>query len=296
MPRLLEPKNWMLPQADSSNGCFETMRAYRGRMFRLDDHMDRLYASAKYLGTPLSIQKHQLVEQLVEALRDSKLNEAVVRVALIPPPPAFAEGEAAFAARPSGPAGGGGMMPDQGGCSKPSIVVLPVKLPSASAYRKGIRVAVTPTRKFSTNTINSQSKYSARMNSIMAILDAQARNVDEALFMDAQGYVSESTASNFGIIYKGTLLTAPCWMGLLAGITRDVLFEVARKLRIPYKEVPLTRHDLYIADEAFLTSTIKEVLSVTMIDGRKIGTGKPGPVTQKLYNAFHKLIRKELGY
>jgi branched-chain amino acid aminotransferase len=112
--------------------------------------------------------------------------------------------------------------------------------------------------------------------------------------MDALGGVTESTASNFGIVSRGTIVTPPCWLGLLAGITRDVLFELARELRVPIREVPLTRHDVYNADEAFLTSTLKEVLPVTTVDGRPIGTGRPGPIARKLHRAFRELVRREL--
>lgn len=155
-------------------------------------------------------------------------------------------------------------------------------------------MAVVPARKFSVGSIDPQAKYSARLGSVLAVQDAHLRGVDEALFMDALGGVTESTASNFGIVARGEVLTPPCWLGLLAGITRDVLFELGEALRIPVREAPLTRHDLYNADEAFLTSTLKEVLSVTRIDGRAIGAGRPGPVTKQLHRAFRRLVRREL--
>ena len=267
MPPLVEPLQGPLPSAATSNGCFETMRAYRGRIFRLDAHLDRLYASAQFLGTRLSSDRRQLAHQLTSALKRSGLNEAVVRVALMPRP---------------------------GMAAHPSIVVQAVQLPSTAAYRKGIRVAIVPSRKFDVSSITPQAKYSARLGSVLAVMDAQLRGVDEALFMDALGYVTESTASNFGIVRTGVILTSPCWVGVLAGITRDVLFELAATLRVPIQEVPMTRHDLYNAEEAFLSSTIKEVLGVSWIDGRHIGTGRPGPITKRLHRAFGELVRREL--
>ena len=264
----VDPLRESLPEARLSNGCFETMRAYRARIFRLEDHLDRLYASAQFLGTRISPDRAALARRLTSALVRSGIKEAVVRVALLP--------------KPQGPA-------------MPSIVVLPVTLPPVSAYRQGIRIAVIPSRKFSVGSIDAQAKYSARLGSVLAVMDAQLRGVDEALFMDAMGSVTESTASNFGIIRRGVIHTPPCWLGLLAGITRDVLFELAEILRLPIEEVPLTRHDVYNADEAFLTSTLKEVLAVTWIDGRKIGTGRPGPVTKRLLRAFRQLVRRERG-
>lgn len=270
MRGLVEPAREALPRAERSNGCFETMRAYGGRIFRLDGHLDRLYASAQFLGTRISPDRAGLSRRLTGALKRSRLKEAVVRVALLP--------------KPSG-----------AGDALPSIVVVPAIVPPPAAYRTGIRVAVIPSRKFSVGSIDARAKYSARLGSVLAVMDAQLRGVDEALFMDAMS-VTESTASNFGIVRGGVIHTPPCWLGLLAGITREVLFELAKELRLPIEEVPLTRHDLYNADEAFMTSTLKEVLGVTRIDGRVIGTGRPGPVTARLLQAFRRLVRRETAH
>ena len=268
MPSLIEPSPQQpVPTETVSNGCFETMRAYRGRIFRLDGHLDRLYASARDLGTRAPANRRRLRQQLAQALSRSGLREAVVRVALLPQ--WCAEAQA-------------------------SIVVQPVHLPSPTAYRRGIRVAIVPTRKFSVGSIDPQAKYSARLGSILAVMDARLRGVDEALFMDTLGYVTESTASNFAVIKGGSILTPPCWLGLLAGITRDVLVELAASLRLPIQESPLTRHEVYNAEEAFLSSTIKEILAVTSIDGRRIGTGRPGPITKRLHRAFRQFVRREL--
>ena len=266
MHRLVEPLREALPRAALSNGCFETMRAYGGTIFRLDGHLDWLYASAQFLGTRISPDRAGLKRRLTGALKRSGLTEAVVRVALLPKPE---------------------------GAAQPSVVVVPAIVPAAAAYRRGIRAAVIPSRKFSVGSIDAQAKYSARLGSVLAVMDAQLRGVDEALFMDAMGSVTESTASNFGIVRQGVIQTPPCWLGLLAGITRDVLFELAAVLRIPIEDMPLTRHDLYNADEAFMTSTLKEVLAVTRIDGRIIGTGRPGPVTARLLAAFRRLVKRE---
>ena len=289
MPGLVDPLDQDVPTETTSNGCFETMRAYRGRIFRLDDHLDRLYASATFLGTKAPSDRERLGRQLCQALARSGLREAVVRVALMPRPPEPSITTAGTGASHDGRGG-----PQPGEPAQPSIVVQPVALPPESAYRRGIRVAVVPARKFLVGSITPQAKYSARLGSVLAVMDAQLRGVDEALFMDAMGYVTESTASNFSIVRRGEILTPPCWLGLLAGITRDVLFELATSLRVPIRETPLTRHDLYNAEEAFLSSTIKEVLAVTWIDGRKIGTGRPGTMTKRLRRAFGALVRREL--
>lgn len=267
MTTLIEPRHGPVPDVWETNGCFETMRAYQGRIFRLASHVDRLIASARFLGTVLPGSGKQLEQRLKEALARSGLQEAVVRIALIP---------------------------QRGALSRPNIVVQPAVPPLASAYRDGLRLAVIPTRKFSVGSISPQAKYSARLGSVLAVRDAQLRGVDEALFLDATGSVTESTASNIGIVSSGEVLTPPCWLGLLAGITREVLFELADELGVTMRETPLTRHDLYNADEAFLTSTLKEVMPVTWIDGRRIGTGRPGSVTRRLRRAFRRLVRREL--
>ena len=268
MSRLAEPTVWEAPRTWTANGCFETMRAYGGRIFRLEAHLDRLSASAQSLGTQAPADRRALIRQLTQALQRSGLQEAVVRVALVP-----RRDEAA----------------------RPSIVVQPASPLSASVYRRGIRIAVVPTRAFPVGATSPQAKFSARLGSVLAVQEAQLRGVEEALFMDAIGSVTESTASNFGIVSRGAIQTPPCWLGLLAGITREVLAESAQRLRLSLEEVPLTRHDLYNADEAFLTSTLKEVIAVTWIDGRKIASGRPGPITQRLRRAFRQLVRRELG-
>ncbi len=267
MPQLVDPPSWPLPSIESASGCFETMRAYGGRIFRLEDHLERLYASVKYLGLQIREDPDQLGRRLVRARAASGIREAIVRVALIP---------------------------DARRVASPSIVVRLVQPPHRELYQRGIRLAIVPTRKFSVNQIDPQAKFSARLGSILAVQEAHLRHADEAVFMDGMGYVTESTASNLGVIKAGVFLAPPCWLGLLAGITWQVLTELAAKLKIPVQEIPLTRHELYNADEAFLSSTIKEVLPVTEIDGRRIGTGKPGPYTARLHRAFRQLVRREL--
>ena len=265
---LIEPSAGPIPRETQTHGCFETMRAYHGRIFRLESHMDRLYGSAQYLGTPITKNRQHLTKLLTSTLERSGLEEAVVRIALIPQ--------------------------RTGEIAKPHIVVQPVQLPPPHAYARGIRIAVVPAKKFSVSSIDAQAKYSARLGSVMAVVDAHLRHVDEALFLDEVGSVTESTASNFAIVFHGEILTPPCWLGLLRGVTRDVLSELAQQLHLPYRETPLTRHELYNADEALMTSTLKEVMPVTWIDGRRIGSGKPGMITMRLLRAFRALVRREI--
>ena len=267
MPSVLDPPRWSLPTLESASGCFETLRAYQGRIFRLDGHLKRLYASAQYLGVRMPETPQQLGRRLTNALATSEIREAIVRVALIPGANRLAS---------------------------PSIVVQPVHPPAPALYRRGIRVAIVPTRRFPVSQIDPQAKFSARLGSVLATLEAQLRDADEAIFMDALGGVTESTASNLGVIADRVFCAPPCWLGLLAGITWQALAEVAQTLGMAYRESPLTRHELYNADEAFLASTTKEVLPVTVIDGRRIGTGKPGPYTKRLHRAFRQLVRREL--
>ena len=266
-----EPATWDLPEPHTSSGCFETMRVYGGTIFRLASHLERLSASAQSLGVRLSIASDQLGRQLSAAVRRSGLNEAIVRVAMIP-----------SSSRPLHR------------LASPSIVVQAVPLPPPILYRRGLRLAVVPTRKFPIAQINPQAKFSARQGSVLAIMESQLRGADEAIVLDPSGYVTESTASNLGMIKDEAFLAPPCWLGLLPGITWQAVEEVARRLGLSVQEVPVTRHELYNAEEVFLTSTIKEVIPVTQIDGRRIGTGKPGPWTRRLHRGFRAVVRREL--
>ena len=289
MRPLFQPPEWSLPTLESSSGCFETMRAYGGRIFRLPAHLDRLYASAKYMGLTIPEAPEPFGRRLTQALRKARWQEAVVRVALIPEKTMESsrfEVRRSKLKRPS--------LHSAFRAASPSIAVVPAQAPPPELYRRGLQVAVVPTRKFPVSQIDPQAKFSARLGSVMALLDGQLRRADEILFLDGPGYVTESTASNFGIILRGELLAAPCWMGRLAGITWQGLIEVASALKIPVRETPLTRHDVYNADEAFMSSTLKEIIAVTQIDGRRIGNGKPGPVVARLHRAFQALVRREL--
>ena len=297
MRSFIDPSRWSLPTPESASGCFETMRAYHGRIFRLDGHLKRLYASAQYLDVRIPETPQQLGRRLTSALAASGIREAIVRVALIPTTclgSLKANRLLAEEASPSATQTGGGILPDAERLASCSLVVQPVQPPAPALYRRGIRVAIVPTRRFPVSQIDPQSKFSARLGSILATMEAQLRGADEAIFVDALGGVTESTASNLGIIVEGVFCAPPCWLGLLAGITWQALRELAEALEMSYRESPLTRHELYNADEAFLASTTKEVLPVTEIDGRRIGTGKPGAYTTRLHRAFRQLVRKEL--
>lgn len=269
MPSRVEPAEWNVQDVETGNGCFETMRAYRGAIFRLGAHLDRLYASAQFLGLAMPA-RDGLARKLQAALERSRIAEATVRVAMTP-----------CTARKSAPA-------------EDMIMVRPAVMPTAAAYRRGARLAVVPTRTFSMGGVSQQAKYSARLGSVFAVMEAQLRGADEALWLDANGCVTESTASNFACLREGRLLAPPCNQGLLPGVTRAVLFELARELSIPAGEARLTRHEVYNAQEAFLLSTLKEVLPVTDIDGRAIGGGTPGPVAKRLLAAFRRLVDREI--
>jgi branched-chain amino acid aminotransferase len=276
------PPHWPLPDLETASGCFETMRVYRGRIFRLAGHLDRLWGSARFLGVEIPMTPAELGRRLTEAVDAAGLAEAIARVVLIP--------GAGSTASPERLGHVGSRR------AEPSIVVAPVSLPAPELYARGIRVAIVPARKFPVAQIDPQAKYSARLGSILAVQDAQLRGVDEAIFLDAPtSSVTESTASNLGIIKGGTFYAPPCWLGLLAGITWQTVIEAAARIDLPVRETPLTRHDLYNADEAFLLSSIKEVLPVREIDGRVIGGGGPWPLAARLHRAFRQIVDEETG-
>jgi len=243
------------------------MRAYQGRIFRLADHLERLYASAQSLGLQIRMKPHALARSLEAALKRSGLRDALVRVALFP---------------------------NADRVGSPSIVVQQVTPPGRQLYERGVRAAVVPMRKSPVTAVDPRVKYSARLGGILAVAESSLRRADEAIYLDAVAGITESTASNLAMVKARQLRTPPCWLGLLAGITRQVVLELCPRVGLSVEETPLTRHDLYNADEVFLLSTTKEVLPVTRLDGRRIGPGTAGPWARRLRRAFQDQVRREL--
>ncbi len=247
-------------------GCFETMRAYDGRVLELEAHLERLWASAHALRLAVGATPVIIRRAVLAAVAQSHHRASLVRVQLV-------GARAGVQTR---------------------VVVEPFQPLPARLFEEGITVVTVPTRKPSVTVIDYQSKASARLGSVLAVLEATQQGGFEGLMLGREGWVTETTISNLFAIDEGMLLTPPCRLGILAGITRQLVIDAARQEHLPVVERPLTRHDCYNADELFLSSTTKELLPVVRLDGRAIGAGKPGLQVRRIHRRLQQLIKERL--
>jgi branched-chain amino acid aminotransferase len=256
------------------DGVFEGIRVYSRRVFRLAQHIDRLYASAKgvWLEVPLAKPSmHRLVE---EAVAKSGLDEAYIRLVVT--------------------RGVGDLGLDPRKCAKPSVICIvdTIQLWSPESYEKGLTALTAATPISHRESLSPRIKSLNYLSHILAKVEGIAAGVDEVIMLDSQGYVAEASGMNLFAVTNGTLRTPPAYAGILRGVTRDVVIELAREATYAVEELPLNRYDLYTADEMFLTGTAAEIVAVTKLDGRTIGSGKPGPATQQLAKRFKALATR----
>lgn len=253
------------------DGVFEGIRAYNGRVFKLDEHLKRLYESAHsiLLDIPLSIK--EMEEALLETLRRNNLTNAYIRLVVS--------------------RGVGDLGLDPRKCAKATVVIIAdnIKLYPQEMYDNGLKLVTVPTRRNLPESVNPMIKSLNYLNNILAKFEAIQAGVEEAIMLNNEGYVAECTGDNIFIIKDGILTTPPVSLGALRGVTRDTVLELAGNMGIAAQEAVFTRHDLYTADEAFLTGTAAELIPVVAVDGRKIGNGKPGETTAKLIKEFRNL-------
>jgi branched-chain amino acid aminotransferase len=253
------------------DGVFEGIRAYHGRVFKLKEHIDRLYTSAKaiLLNIPLSPEAMSLA--VVETCRKNKLRDAYIRLVVTRGP------------------GGLGLDPKK--CPKPSIIIIAGKIQvyPPALYERGLDIVTVPTVRNLHSAVNPAIKSLNYLNNILAKIEANNAGVEEAIMLNAEGYVSECTADNLFIVKRGELHTPPLYAGALYGITRATVMELARESGLTVAESNLTRYDVFNADEVLLTGTGAELIPVVKVDARVIGTGKPGPVFRDLKERYHRL-------
>ena len=225
------------------------------------------------LKIPLSIE--EFTETVIETLKRNHLRDAYIRVVVT--------------------RGVGDLGLDPANCKQPSIFIITDKiiLYPESFYRNGMEIITVPTVRNLPEAINPALKTLNYLNNILAKIEAKNSNYREALMLNHQGYVAECTGDNIFIVKNGIVQTPPTYLGALKGITRQAILDLSLRNDIPCQEKIMTRHDLYNADESFLTGTAAEVIPVVKIDGRQIGTGKPGKVTRKLMSSFRDLTRKD---
>jgi branched-chain amino acid aminotransferase len=244
---------------------FETLRAYRGRIFQLDAHLERFEESCLSLLKPLPISKTNLKNWVGQVLRESTFKEAALRLS----------------AHWENPSRG-----------RLALVIREFAPTPRSFYEEGIELLTAVSRRWTLRAQNPQVKASQFVAGVMAMLDRGARPAYEVIFLGTEGFVSEGTISNVFIVKKKRLLTPSLGSGILRGVTRDFVLNLAVKRDLEVSETCLTRHDLYTAEQCFITSTLCEVLPVVKVDGRPVGDGRPGEVTQTLREDFGNEIQK----
>jgi len=253
------------------DGIFEGIRIYNGRVFKLKEHIDRLFHSAKGILLEIPMSRAELVKVTVETCRKNKLRDGYIRLLVT--------------------RGVGNLGLNPRTCKKPSVIIIADKIQvyPQELYARGMDIVTVPTVRNLHSALNPAVKSLNYLNNIMAKIEANNAGVEEAVMLNAEGFVSECTADNLFIIRNGELFTPPLSAGALYGITRRTVIELAQAAGWKVSEPNLTRYDLFIADECFLTGTGAEIMPVVKIDGRVIGTGKPGKVTRTLVEKYHAL-------
>lgn len=257
------------------DGIFEGIRFYEGRVFRLEEHIDRLFHSAKVLLLKMPLDHAGLCEAVLETIRANGLTDGYIRLVV------------------TRGVGDLGLNPYL--CPEPSMFIIAsgIALYPPELYEQGLAVVTCSTRRPTPASLSPQVKSLNYLNNIMAKVEALQAGAKEGLMLNEQGYVAECTGDNVFIVRKGEVLTPPVADGSLDGITRQVIFDLCEELDIPIREATLTRYDLYTAEESFLTGTAAETIPMVKLDQREIGNGKPGPISLKLIAAFRKKVRSE---
>lgn len=255
------------------DGIFEGIRFYNGRVFKLEEHHDRLWDSARSICLDIPMSREAMTEALLETVRRNDLRDGYIRQIV------------------TRGVGNLGLNPAQ--CKRPSVIIIAtsIALYPKEAYESGLTIVTCATRRPGAAVLNPAVKSLNYLNNVMARIEANLAGADEALLLNDAGNVSECTADNIFVIKHGRIFTPPITAGALRGITRSVIFDIAAELGIPISETDITRHDVFIADECFLTGTAAEAIPVIKADGRQIGSGKPGPITTRVIARFRELTR-----
>jgi branched-chain amino acid aminotransferase len=255
------------------DGIFEGIRAYNGRVFKLKEHIDRLFYSAKAILLTIPMSHEEVSKAVVDSCRRNKIRDGYVRLVV------------------TRGVGGLGLNPNK--CKRPSIIVIAdkIQLYPVEYYQRGLDIITVPTTRNLHSALNPAIKSLNYLNNILAKIEANNSGCEEAIMLNSEGYVAECTGDNLFLIKNGQMFTPPLSAGALYGITRGVVMELARETGMQVSEPNLTRYDVFNADECFLTGTGAELIPVVKVDGRVIGTGKPGPVTKSLVAKYKALTQ-----
>jgi branched-chain amino acid aminotransferase len=254
------------------DGVFEGIRAYNGRVFKLDEHIDRLYDSAKAIVLDIPLTKDEMKEAILQTLRKNNLMDAYIR--------------------PIVSRGIGDLGLDPRKCTKPNVFIITQQWDAlyGDLYEVGLTAVTVTTRRNAPDALSPNIKSMNYLNNILAKVEANNKGGDEAIFLDNNGYVSEGSGDNIFAVNNGKVYTPPT-INNLKGITRAVSIEILKDMGYEVNEQHMGLFDLYTADEIFVTGTAAEAAPITQIDGRSIGDGKPGKVTNKVIEAFKEVTR-----
>jgi branched-chain amino acid aminotransferase len=255
------------------DGVFEGIRFYRGRVFRLEEHIARLWNSAKGIALEIPISASELTAATLETIRQNDLHDGYIRLLV------------------TRGIGSLGLSPES--CRRPSIIIIAatIALYPTALYEKGLTMVTCATRRIGPAALSPRIKSLNYLNNVLAKIEAQQAGAAEGVMLNEQGYVAECTGDNLFILKGGRLYTPPINAGILEGVTRRVAIELAEKNGLLVEERDLTRYDIVTAEECFLTGTAAEIISAVELDRRPIGTGQPGPVTLKLIEEFRRLTQ-----
>jgi len=255
------------------DGIFEGIRAYHGRVFKLKEHIDRLFYSAKAILLNIPMSHEQMSRAVVDICRENQVQDGYIRLVV------------------TRGVGTLGLNPNR--CKEPSVIIITgkIQLYPAELYQKGMDIITVPTVRNLHSALNPAIKSLNYLNNILAKIEANNAGCEEAIMLNAEGFVAECTGDNIFIVKENQVLTPPLTAGALYGITRRVVLDLALELGFKVAEANLTRYDLFNADECFLTGTGAELVPVVKLDGRTIGTGKPGPITERLVAQYRALTK-----
>ncbi len=257
------------------DGVFEGIRLYGGNIFRLEEHLERLEYSAKAIMLDLPLTRQEFSDITCEACRQNGLTDGYIRLVVT--------------------RGVGDLGLSPWTCPKPSVFVIASKISlyPQEHYDNGLAIVTVPTRRINAAALPPTVKSLNYLNNILGKIEAKQFGALEAIMLNDQGYVAECTADNIFIVHKGEIITPGASQGALKGITRSSIFDIAAELKIPIRESNMTRYDVWCADECFLTGSGAEVVPAVKLDGRVIGSGKPGPITQQVLASFRRRVLVE---
>lgn len=256
------------------DGVFEGLRVYSGKVFKLREHIDRLYDSAKAIWLEIPMSREKMIEATNQTVKANNKIDGYIRLIVT--------------------RGTGSLGLDPRKCETPQIIIIvdDISMYPQKLYEEGMEIITASTIRNHPGALNARIKSLNYLNNILAKIEAIQAGCLEAIMLNHNGEVAECTGDNLFLVKNGVLRTPPIHAGILEGITRNTVLDLAREANIPTQEIALTRHDVYTADELFLTGTAAEVIAAVKVDARVIGNGKPGPITKRLRERFYTFVRQ----